>query len=1426
MNSTNRIIAPSCRAGSLLFAAILGLASWTNNVQAATVTKSATGTDLTDGASWGGTAPGAGDIAAWASTSLGAGLTLESASSWGGIQVSGALTDISITGAGLLTLGSDGIDLNASAMNFTLGTPVALGANQAWKASLGKTLTVSGIVSGTSGLTVGGAVTSQSFTNDTFLTTTAQTLFPNLSLATITSASGKMGGAWVNGGTPLDANGYWFTNNGTTATYWLEVLDGGYTKGVKIQLDQVGPDVTVRSVQAKYVSGSYLGTNFNLGGNAGTLAQSQTAGGYGGHTTVLTAESGSGGTVTLAGANTYSGGTTLVAGRLNLNHGGNSAANSAIGTGALTITGGSLDNTSGAEVTLLPNNPQNWDGDFTYVGSVTNLNLGAGAVTLSADRTVTVTANRLTVGGSIGGSYALTKAGGGTLALTGANGYTGGTTINAGVLQVGAGGTTGDLGSGPVTTKTAGTAAAPSLRFNRSDAPTFTNDITTSGGGNNFIGAAPGTTVTLAGVINASGGQYWVSGGGRTVIAGTANNFSQGIVIGGGSTLEVASLASLTGGGSMFFNNLLGGTTLRYTGGGSESLSMLSALYGISVGTSTFDVTQADATLVLPNGHANNSGASGIAKIGAGTLELAGDNTFTGATRVSAGTLRVSGSTAPTCPITVQSNGVLTIVPGPGSGLVQGTVTTTNGGRVNGVGTIGGAVTIQGSGVLSPGTNGAIGTLYINGLLTLAAGSTSEFVIDVNDLSCSQVAGLPGVTYGGTLKVTAIGNPATLVDGNSFQLFAVSGTPGGAFSSFDLPALAGGLVWDLSGLYVNGSIKVSAAVSTPIFLPPAGGYVSPQSVQITSDIGATIFYTTDGWVTTNVYAGPVLLPANSGGFTIQAYATNAGYADSAMGTATYTTTPVPTWLTPYDSTWTGSYNWSNSVIANSSGVTADFSRLTLLQDTTVTLDSAPTVGHLLFADEGGAYNWSLLPGSGGPLTLQSASGTSIVSVSNTTVNLGVVVTGTNTLTKTGNGTLVFSALNTLSGGVTVNGGTLALTTGAAWNGGAGSIGTGPLTVNAGGTVSNTVAFALSGNAGSQTVNLNGGTMYSFRADYFRTLNLTGGTLNLDYSANAGDRFRPVNAAGAGGTIHSFAAPATATIARTGGIRGLGVDIGRLTFNVEAGTTPSGIDLLVSAPIDNTGGGGGAFPVVKTGAGTLAYAETNTYSGATTVSNGTLLVNGSLPNSPVTVISGSLGGTGTVGGAVTITSGGTLAPGASIGTLTLNNAPSLGGTVLMEINRTNSPNADLLALAAGTLTYGGTLTVQNTGPAPQLGDTFLLFNAPGGFAGSFTTTNLPALGSGLAWNWNPAAGTLSVIDAGSGPATNPTNIVASVAGNQLTLTWPASHIGWTLQAQTNSLATGLVSASNAWHSLGYATTNTATLTIDPAQPAVFFRLSLP
>ena len=101
-------------------------------------------------------------------------------------------------------------------------------------------------------------------------------------------------------------------------------------------------------------------------------------------------------------------------------------------------------------------------------------------------------------------------------------------------------------------------------------------------------------------------------------------------------------------------------------------------------------------------------------------------------------------------------------------------------------------------------------------------------------------------------------------------------------------------------------------------------------------------------------------------------------------------------------------------------------------------------------------------------------------------------------------------------------------------------------------------------------------------------------------------------------------------------------------------------------------------------------------------------------------------------------------------------------------------------------------------------------------------NLPALGGGLSWNWNPTTGILSVV--GSSVNTTPTNLISSASGGNLTMSWPGDHIGWTLHGQTNTRSVGL--NTNWFNVAGSAATNQVTVPIDSLNPTVFYRLVYP
>ena len=133
------------------------------------------------------------------------------------------------------------------------------------------------------------------------------------------------------------------------------------------------------------------------------------------------------GTLTLSGANTYTGGTTINGGTLSI------SADNNLGdaAGPLALNGGTLQITA-AGVTLSPTRA---------------VSLGAGGGTFD----VTQSAN---ISSGVSGAGGLTKTGAGTLALGGANTYSGGTTVNAGTLQLLPGAS---LGAGGALTVNGGT---------------------------------------------------------------------------------------------------------------------------------------------------------------------------------------------------------------------------------------------------------------------------------------------------------------------------------------------------------------------------------------------------------------------------------------------------------------------------------------------------------------------------------------------------------------------------------------------------------------------------------------------------------------------------------------------------------------------------------------------------------------------------------------------------------------------------------------------------------------------------------------------------------------------------------------------------------------------------------------------------------
>jgi len=203
----------------------------------------------------------------------------------------------------------------------------------------------------------------------------------------------------------------------------------------------------------------------------------------------------------------------------------------------------------------------------------------------------------------------------------------------------------------------------------------------------------------------------------------------------------------------------------------------------------------------------------------------------------------------------------------------------------------------------------------------------------------------------------------------------------------------------------------------------------------------------------------------------------------------------------------------------------------------------------------------------------------------------------------------------------------------------------------------------------------------------------------------------------------------------------------------------------------------------------------------------------------------LAGSGSVNGPVVVAPAGNLGAGdaGGLGTFTINNNLALHGNTTLRISNNGGFPAQDIVNVSGNTTYGGVLTVTNiTSDATVLtnGDAFQLFNVTGTPSGNFTgIVGTPA--PGLAYSFAPASGILSVI---IGVNTTPTNITAKVKGGNLELSWPADHIGWRLQVQTNSLAGGLntnwVDVPNA------AAMSSVTNAINARNGAVFYRMVYP
>ena len=272
-------------------------------------------------------------------------------------------------------------------------------------------------------------------------------------------------------------------------------------------------------------------------------------------------------------------------------------------------------------------------------------------------------------GGGISALAIIALNGSGSVTFNSANTYSGGTTINAGVLTAG---NNTALGTGIVSVGASGTVnfmtAAPSIGglggagsivLGSAAGQVYTNLTVNNGGNNSFSGVISESAPGL--------GSLNMTGFGTLTLLG-ANTYSGATTISGGTLALGNSLA-------------LQQSTLDTSGSGVLSLGSLAAVtLGGLAGPGTLALSNAASAavaLTVGNNNANTTysgmlqGSGSLSKVGNGTLLLSGSNSYTGSTAVNAGTLQAAGTAAvpgyaTPGTITVGSGAVLAVSAGGG----------------------------------------------------------------------------------------------------------------------------------------------------------------------------------------------------------------------------------------------------------------------------------------------------------------------------------------------------------------------------------------------------------------------------------------------------------------------------------------------------------------------------------------------------------------------------------------------------------------------------------------------------------------------------------------------------------------------------------------------------------------------------------------
>ena len=406
-----------------------------------------------------------------------------------------------------------------------------------------------------------------------------------------------------------------------------------------------------------------------------------------------------------------------------------------------------------------------------------------------------------------------------TLVLGGNNTFTGGIALQGGTLSVGSDANLGGAGT---------VAMSNGTTLNFTSGGTYAHALTVAG--TSSLNAASGQSLIWSGVVGngASAGALQLTGGGIFTLTNTANSYSGGTIVSGGSTLNFNGDATL---GAAAAGITLGDATTSGTlAFGASATSSRAITLGAGGGT----VTAASGTTATFNGLIGGAGAFQL--MGGGIFALTNAaNSYSGGTVVTGNsTLNVSGdgalgdtsgaltlgdaSTGATLGVGASSSFGRGVNLGAGGGTItaaSGTTATFNG-AIGGAGALqltgggifalsnagnsyAGGTIVTGNSTLNVGSDGALGAA--GGALTLGDATTGGVLGVTASSSFARTVGLGagGGTITAASGTTAIFN-GTITGAGTLQL-----TGGGIFAESQKLGLEGD--WRESGVFGCDSVQ-------------------------------------------------------------------------------------------------------------------------------------------------------------------------------------------------------------------------------------------------------------------------------------------------------------------------------------------------------------------------------------------------------------------------------------------------------------------------------------------------------------------------------------------------------------------------------------------------------------------------------------------